>query len=158
FVLVGAAYALGAEVSWRWFGASNIGLAFFPAAGVTIAALILTPRPWWPVVLLAAGTAQLLVDVAHGLNPRIALGYASANVVEPLTAGVLLSVTARGAVPSVDLTARADAVRYCAYALVAGPIAGGIIGATVKSLDQGTSWFSDLAHWWAGDGLSVLAV
>jgi integral membrane sensor domain MASE1 len=111
FALVGALYALGAEVSWRWFGASDIGLAFFPAAGVSIAALVVTRRPWWPVILLAAGTAEFLVDIAHGLTPGIALGYAAANVVEPLTAATLLSITARGAVPSVDLTVRPDAVR-----------------------------------------------
>ena len=39
-----------------------------------------------------------------------------------------------------------------------GPITGGLVGATVKSLDQGTAWFSDLLHWWAGDGLAVLAI
>src|SRR5262249_5812271 len=88
----------------------------------------------------------------------VALGYAAANVVEPLTAAILLSVTARGAVPSVDLTVRADAVRFCAYALVAGPLAGGAVGATVKTLDSGTNWFSNVAHWWAGDGLAVLAI
>jgi len=158
FAVVGAGYALGAELSWRWFGASSIGLAFFPAAGVSIAALVLTRRPWWPVVLLAAGTAEFVVDVAHGTSTAVALGYAAANVVEPLTAGILLSVTARGAVPSVDLTVRADALRYCAYALVAGPIAGGVVGATVKSLNSDTYWFTNVAHWWAGDGVAVLAI
>src|SRR3954471_2710791 len=97
FFLVGAGYALGAELSWRWFGASDIGLAFFPAAGVTIAALVLTRRSSWPVILLAAGTAEFVVDVAHGLSSGISLGYAAANVVEPLTAAVLLSITAHGA-------------------------------------------------------------
>src|SRR4029453_13219542 len=122
FPFGGAGYALGAEVSWRWFGASNIGLAFFPAAGVTVAALILTRRPWWPVILLAAGTAELVVDITHGLNADPPPGAAVANMREPLTAATLLSVAARGAVPSVDLTLRADAVRFCAYGLVVGPI------------------------------------
>jgi anti-sigma regulatory factor (Ser/Thr protein kinase)/transcriptional regulator with GAF, ATPase, and Fis domain len=58
----------------------------------------------------------------------------------------------------VDLTTRPDAVRFCGYAVVVGPIAGGLIGATVKSVDQGTPWFTDLVHWWAGDGLAVLAI
>src|SRR5204862_1247166 len=85
-------------------------------------------------------------------------GYAAATVVEPLPAAVLLSITAHGAVPSVDLTVRADAIRFSAFALVVGPLAGGLIGATVKSLDNGSPWFTDLGHWWAGDGLAALAI
>ena len=151
--------ATPSEPSCRGAGsaASNVGLAFFPAAGVTVAALILTRRQFWPVILLAAATAEFVVDVAHGMSAGLAVGYAAANVVEPLAAAPA-DITARGAVPSVDLTVRADAIRFSAFALVVGPLAGGLVGATVKSLDQGTAWFADLAHWWAGDGLAVLAI
>src|SRR3954464_14950082 len=107
---------------------------------------------------VGVATAGFVVDTAHGLSTGLALCYAAAGAVEPLTAAALLSVTARGAVPSVDLTERADAIRFSAFALVVGPLSGGLIGATVKSLDQGSPWFTDLGHWWAGDGLAVLAI
>ena len=158
FVLVGVGYALGAEVSWRWFGASNIGLAFFPAAGVTVAALILTRRPWWPVILLAAGTAEFVVDVAHGLSPGIARRVRRREHRRAAHRGGAAERHGRGAVPSVDLTVRADAIRFSASRSSSGPLRAGSSGATVKSLDQGTAWFVGHTHWWAGDGLAVLAV
>jgi hypothetical protein len=43
---VALAYLAGAVLSWQSFGA-GLGPAFFPPAGVTVAAMLMTPRSRW---------------------------------------------------------------------------------------------------------------
>ena len=46
FACVALTYLAGAVLSWQSFGA-GVGPAFFPPAGVTVAAMLLTPRSRW---------------------------------------------------------------------------------------------------------------
>src|SRR5215210_5621072 len=87
--LVAAAYAAGAQLAYSWFGA-GVFPVFFPAAGVTVAALVLTPRAAWPLVLAGAGAAEVAVDLAHGTGLPPALGFAAANLVEATAGATLL--------------------------------------------------------------------
>lgn len=157
FLAVAVAYAVGADLSWRLFGADNLGLAFFPPAGITLAALVLLPRRRWWAVVAAVLVAETGVDVAHGLDLGIALGYAAANVVEPVTGALVLARLCRG--ERVDLERFPGVARFLAAAVVVGPGVGAAVGGLVRHLeDDGTGWLPAALHWWAGDGLGVLAV
>ncbi len=68
FVAVALAYALFAQMAWSLYGAANIGVSFFPAAGVSLGALVITPRRRWPVVLAAVATAEITIDLWNGLT------------------------------------------------------------------------------------------
>ena len=59
FLAVLAGYATGSQLSFSWFGADGVNSSFFPAAGVTVAALLLVGRRHWIVVLAAAATAEI---------------------------------------------------------------------------------------------------
>ena len=86
---VAVAYALGSELAWHSFGA-NVGLAFFPPAGITVAALLLTRRRHWPALLATVFVTEVLVDPSQHLGTRYALAYAVANTVEPLVGALLV--------------------------------------------------------------------
>ena len=101
FIAVAAGYAAGSQLSFSWFGADGTSASFFPAAGVTLAALVLVERRLWPVVLGAAAVTEVLLDLAHGIGLAPSLGYAVANTVQPLV-GALLLTSVR---PRVDLGA-----------------------------------------------------
>ena len=60
FGWVTLAYLAGAVLSWQTFGA-RVGRAFFPAAGVTVAAMLLSRRSLWPAVVVrwAGGRSSL---------------------------------------------------------------------------------------------------
>ena len=62
---VGVSYALAAQLSFTWFDASSGSATFFPAAGITISALVLVERRSWPVVLAAAAEGGPGPLVAH---------------------------------------------------------------------------------------------
>ena len=147
-------FAADAEMAWQWFGAV-VGFAFFPPAGITVAALLLTKRTSWWVVVAAIVTAELLVDAAHGLSMLTATGFALANVVEPLVGASVVRAWCGG---TPDLRQRRDLVRFVAGACVLGPLAGGVLGATVGIAHGGIWWPAGVLRWWAGDGLGALVV
>lgn len=156
FVVVAAVYAAGSAAAFTWFGALGIGLpVFFPPAGLTLGALLVVGRRRWPVVLLAAGAAELAGDVAQGLAPAAALGFALANTLEPLTGAVLLR---RGRRP-VDLGRRDGLARFLVGPVLVAPVVGAVIGATAEALFvKPIVWLDVALRWWVGDSLGVLVV
>ena len=154
-----AVYVLFAEMAWGLFRA-DLGMAFFPAAGVTLAALVALPRRRWPLILALIVIAEVSVDLRHGVRVPVAVGYAAANGIEPVVGATVMTwLAARVRSPVAELHRRAGMLRFVVGGLVAGPLVGGLAGATVRSLDApDTAWLADVAHWWAGDGLGVLVV
>lgn len=154
FVLVFLAYAAGAVLSWQSFGAT-VGPAFFPSAGITVAAMLLARRSRWPAIVAAIVLAEFLVDLFYGQTPDRAAWYATANAVEPLIGASLTLAWCRGAP---DLRVRAGLVRFVGGAVLAGPLIGGLLGGTVTALNSAVWWPAAVMHWFAGDAIGVLVV
>jgi signal transduction histidine kinase len=125
---------------------------FFPPAGLTLAALLLTRRRTWPLWLTAVAIAEISVDLAHHQTIFMALGFATANVVEPLLGAHLLTTKCRGVGP------RRYLVGFVAFAVVVGPCLGGLVGSTVSTIAGTGSFFSTWGKWWLGDAVGVLVV
>jgi integral membrane sensor domain MASE1/anti-sigma regulatory factor (Ser/Thr protein kinase) len=153
-VTVAVAYAIGAGCSWLLFNASSVAV-FFPPAGVTLGALLLTARRHWPWALAAAGAVEFAVDAWQGLSPALAAGFVLANVAEPLAGATLV----RGFRPGrLDLTRRGDAATFLGCAVIAGPLVGALIGSTTMALGMGRTWWPSFGQFWAGDALAVLTL
>src|SRR5258708_11602460 len=150
FAVLAAAYAAGSELDWQWFGASAIGIAFFPPAGVNVAALLLTRRRAWPVVIAAIMATEITVDLQHSLAPAAAIGLAIATALEALTGAYITAWLCNG---SPDLRARADLARFVLGACLLGPLAGALVGATVAPLNSGSRRPGDLLHVWTAHGV-----
>lgn len=172
FVLLAGLYAAGAELSWHLSGVAAglspsgaqgswqsfspaVGFAFFPSAGLTVAAMLLTKRARWPMIVAAILAAELLVDTRHGMGVLAAAGLAGANSVEPLVGASLVRAWCGGAP---DLRRRDDLARFVAGACVLGPLVGGMLGSAVGVAYAGIWWPGGVLRWWAGDGLGVLVV
>jgi integral membrane sensor domain MASE1/anti-sigma regulatory factor (Ser/Thr protein kinase) len=158
FALVAVAYGAGAEASYRWFGAINLGLAFYPSTGVTVAAVLLVARSRWWAVLAAATVSELSVSLLHGIEPVAALGYLVANLVEPVIAGLVFYSIALTRQHGPRLEDRRPFIQFVAAAVVAGPLVGGAIGAYVKWHESGQAYLTSWLAWWGGDGLGALAI
>lgn len=154
FGWVALAYIAGAVLSWQTFGA-EIGPAFFPAAGVTVAAMLLNRRSRWPVIVAAVFLAEFAVDLRYDFNWAAAAGFALANTVEPVVGATLVGRWCKG---PPDLRRRDHLARFVLGAVIIGPLVGGLIGGLVIALRDG-EWLTEAAlHWWAGDGIGVLVV
>ena len=154
FAAIAAAYVVGAELAWHHFSS---GLAFgYPPSGVDVAALLLIARRRWPVVIAAIVVSEVGVDLQHHLTLGVALASALANVVEPVTGALFVLWFCAGQRP--DLATRLGLGRFLLGAAVLGPVAGGLIGATVSWASKGGWWPGLVLQWWAGDGIAVLVI
>ena len=155
FAVVSVLYVIGAELAWRIFGAAEIGLVFFPPAGVTLAALVLLPlRRWW-VVVCAIVVCEVTVDLRYGLPIHEALGYAAANSLEPLVGAALLRWSSTS---PLRLDRREGMLRFLVAAVGVGAAVGGVVGGLTKAMHSDVAWWSAAWHWWAGDGVAILAI
>src|SRR5688500_3595973 len=151
--LVALGYAGGSLVSFLLFGAGSLGAVLFPPAGVTLAALLLTPRRQWALVLVTAGLVEAGMDLANGLPAAPVPGFVLANTLEPLVGATLV----RRSGP-LDLGRRRDLGRFVGGGVLAGPLVGALVGATTIALALDGSWLDAFVPFWAGDGLGALAV
>src|SRR5262245_8691797 len=155
FAAVGLAYSAGSLISYSWFGAL-VSPTFFPSAGVTVGALVLVAGVRRrALVLAAAATAEICVNVFHGgIDVAPSAGFALANVSEASLAAFLIVAIARGA-PLVERRGLAGPV----VGVLVAPWLGGSIAAAVTELDGGdVNAASYLGHWWLGDALGILLV
>jgi serine phosphatase RsbU (regulator of sigma subunit)/integral membrane sensor domain MASE1 len=151
------AYGCGSFVAFEWFQAgSGLGPTFFPAAGLTLAALVLLPGRLWPAALAGIVAGEIGSDLLQGLSAPAALGFAVANTVEPVVGAALL----RRFVGRVDLSRRRQLAAFFGCAVIIGPVVGGVVAATGQDLlgTVPTGWGAYVLHWWVGDGLGVLVV
>jgi serine phosphatase RsbU (regulator of sigma subunit)/integral membrane sensor domain MASE1 len=157
FLLVGLTYAAGSLTSYAWFNAGGLGATFFPAAGVTLAALVLVAPRRWPVCLAAVGCAEVTIDLAHGLDLGASVGYAVANMSEGAVGAILVRRFSSRLPPNLSLGR--DLLAFLAGAVVIGPTLGGILGATNYAVvSGGEGWLDFMLEWLIGDGLGVLVI
>jgi len=152
---VAAGYTAGSLFSLWILDAQAAIAVLFPPAGVSVAALLLSPRRHWSWVLATVFTTELVIDSAHHIALAAAVGLALANTVEPLVSALLL----RRVLPSrVDLANRRDLTAFLLCAVVAGPLVGAVVAATTIALVQGALWWGAFPLFWAGDAMAVLTV
>ena len=152
---VAGSYAAGSAVAYWLIHLSDAGAVFFPAAGVSLAALVLSPRSRWPAVLLTVAVTEFVIDQVQGLSIGASLGFAAANSLEPLVGAALLL---RATVIPLDLGWKPGLGYFVLYAVVIGPLVGGLIGATTIALTSNNGLWNSLPAFWAGDAMGVLSV
>ncbi len=149
------AFTFFAVLSWLSFGSSEGPSFFYPAAGVTVAAMMLSRRTLWPWLAAAVIAAEVLVDSFYANPLWVSAGFAMANVVEPVI-GASLVLAWCGGRP--DLRKRRDFAGFIAGACVIAPLFGALIGGTIISMHYVSPWPSGVVTWWVGDGLGVLVM
>ena len=153
--MVSGLYALGALLPFWFLTSPEAGAAFFPAAGLTVSVLLLSPRRTWLRWLLVIGFTELVVDLTHDQTMTKAIGFALANTLEPLVGATLV----RWSSQRWHATLRERLIGFLTSAAVIGPVVGAAIGATTAvAFGQPAVWWSVFGNWWLGDALGVLVV
>lgn len=157
FFAIAAAHAAGTAFIVRLDRMTTGGECFFPAAGVTLAALVLLPR--WDFVLailLATFTTELVADLIIRETLGTAIGGAFSNTVEPALGAALLLAWLGG--PPM-LSRRRDLAAFLLVAVISGPLLGALVGAASTRLTPTHNGYWDVVgRWWTGDALGVLVV
>jgi serine phosphatase RsbU (regulator of sigma subunit) len=154
FCLVLLGYVIGAIGAFELLDLSDAGAVFFAPAGVTAAAILLSPVRRWPVIVLAALLAEIVVDAQLGdFGAASVFGFALANGIEPLVGGAIV----RRCKGPLDLSRRADLGWFLGASVALGPFVGGLIGGATVAL-RGGAMFGTAMSWWLGDALGVLVI
>jgi integral membrane sensor domain MASE1 len=155
FVVVLVGYGLGSWLAFGLIDLTGLGAVFYIPSGITLAALVSTPRRLWWVVLAAAAVAEAGMDVAMADYHLFQVaGFVVANVAEPLVGASII----RRLFPRLDLARRGHVLAFLGGAVVAGPFVGAVVGASVDRAFGGDGYWATLGHWWIGDSLGVLLV
>jgi signal transduction histidine kinase len=126
---------------------------FWPAAGVVLGALLITPRTRWPAIVFAVFLAEMTSNIIFQANLMAMLGWSLANVLNPLIAATLI----RRAHPRFDLGSPAQLAAFVAFAGVLGPLVSGLVGTATSVTWWGSEW-STLGGWWVGDALGGVVI
>ncbi|MGZ5404638.1 MAG: hypothetical protein ACXWDL_08325, partial [Nocardioides sp.] len=74
-----------------WFTPQSGSVAFWwPAAGVSVSLVALTPRSWWPMLALGIALASFAANLTGGRTPVMAGAFGVANAAEAVIAGLML--------------------------------------------------------------------
>jgi integral membrane sensor domain MASE1 len=143
--------ALAVSASYLFDGYRGYPIPW-PANGVVLAALVLTPPRRWGWVLAAGGVSESLSSAWFGLAPGWAQAYAAVNLLQVLLAAVLF----RRWAPERDLGTRRGLVAFVAAALVLAAGLGGAAGAGLSVAALGVGWWPTFGFYWAGDAIGSL--
>lgn len=154
--LVTGAYYLLARLG-RVFTAQpeNISV-IWPASGLTLAALLLTRRSSWPLLLVGTCIAGAAANLVTGAPPALSTTFAVINTAEALLAAMLINRLAGGKL-------RLDAPRGVMALIGGGAIAtSGLASTLVASIGAAmyreTSLLFALRTWWISDALGIALV
>ncbi|MBN1888438.1 MAG: MASE1 domain-containing protein [Thermoflexales bacterium] len=153
-VLIALAYFLAHQVAFLFPYAERVLPAVWPASGIGLAALLLSPRRLWPAIAGALFAAGYSADLLAGRSALASLGFMTANVTESLVSAWLISSTCGYGV-------RFDRVKQVAALLVAAVHVNAVtasIGAGAAVLVSHTSFWSFWLTWWTTSGLGIVLV
>jgi len=151
-LVVAALYVAAARYSSGIYDLVGPGAVFWPGAGVTTTALLVSPRRSWPAILAAVGLAEIGNNLLLGSSLGPSAWWAAANVAEPLATAWLIRRWRADRLDSVR------AVMALVGAAFLGPVLGSAIGAIGTSMSGPISYLAVVGQWIVGDGLGILTV
>jgi signal transduction histidine kinase len=156
FALVALGHALGTVIVYQFDHTPSSGVSFFPADGVTLAALLLLPTSRWRLVAAATFAAELVSHQVLGENLLTGVGLAASNTLGPL-AGAYVVRRILGAAPRLDVGR--DLAAFLVGGVVLGPLVDALTGPPFARLASDVSpYVETAARWWTGDALGCLLV
>ncbi|MBF0480403.1 MAG: MASE1 domain-containing protein [Desulfovibrionaceae bacterium] len=151
---IAAAYFAANKIALLFPDAEAVLTAVWPAAGVGLASLLLSPRRLWPQILAVIFLAGNAANLLSGRPLANSAGFMTANVLESFLCAWLITGW------------RGENVRFSRVKDVAALIAAATCVNAVTSLaGAGTAKLAGLAPfwsfwetWWIADGLGILLV
>lgn len=133
---------------------AQVGMNFWPSAGLTLGALLLVPTRRWVWALPAVAIAEALSDTIHGHPAGVIFWFTGSNTIEPLIGAMLIRRFAlhRGALVPIR-----GLLEFIAFGVVVAPIFGGALG-SIGTATTGASFVDSWPRFMVGDALGVLVV
>jgi signal transduction histidine kinase/CheY-like chemotaxis protein len=150
------AYFAGGELGYALSLGPAVGGTFWPPAGISLAVLLASPRRAWPLLVVSGLVANYLSDLLHGQTLPASIGFAIANLGEPLLGAVLL----QRVLGTVTFTRFAEVVALTLVVVfVSAPVASAVGALTAEQFTQNPPGFAaSWRTWWVGDAVGALVL
>ena len=153
-IIIALAYFAAHQVAFLYPDAGKVLAAIWPAGGIGLASLLLSPRRQWPAILAVLFVAGNTANLLDGRPLFNSLGFMTANCLESLACAWLII---RWCGESITFFHIKEVVAlFCAAALVNAATA--CIGATTAAIAQEASFWEFWFTWWVADGLGILII
>ncbi len=152
--LFSLAYFMAQVLAFKLPESFGLIAAIWPAAGIALASLLLSPRRLWPVLLGCLFAAGLAANLTTPRPLLVSAGLMSANICE--TAGSAWLIT-RLCGNHIRFARIREVLALTASAILINA-ASALIGAATASLALGSRFMTFYGTWWVADGLGLLLV
>ncbi|MBF0500669.1 MAG: MASE1 domain-containing protein [Candidatus Riflebacteria bacterium] len=152
--IIALAYFFAHYVSFLFPDTEKVLMAIWPAAGVGLAALLLTPRHLWPVILVVLFVSGNSANLLIGRPLFNSLGFMTTNILESLSCALWIKWLCGD-----DVTF--SRIREVLALLVASTIVNActaLIGAETALLAKVAPFWGFWQTWTIADGLGILII
>lgn len=151
------AYFAASELGYLLPLGSAVGGAFWPPSGVALGLLATQRARIWPHLIFAGVAANVASDLLHGHPIAAALGFAVANLADPLIGAALLRAMFRRPIAFGRLS---EVVASAIVAVVVSAPVAAVIGATAAELWNTPSpgFAMSWRTWWVGDAVGAIVL
>ncbi|HET7027814.1 MAG TPA: MASE1 domain-containing protein [Candidatus Limnocylindrales bacterium] len=153
FAFVAAVYLALAQFVYWLNDPVETATGFWPAAGFSLALLLVLPQPRWPWALAGVAVAEFLGDLVHGYPVGAVVLWGAGDVVEPLVGAVLIRTFSP---MSIRLAPLNSLVGFVLFGVVVAPLVGGPIGSLGTVLFTGMPAADVFPKYVTGDALGIL--
>ena len=148
------AYVIAGAVARKMQIIPGHTVAFWPAAGIFVATLLVARRTTWPWWVVAGCLAEMTCNALFFRNSvPAALGFYAANALEALTAAFLLR---RFGAEPFNLQSGRELAAFVVLGAGAAPAVGATVGGLTHLLVQGKPFTAEWSMWWLGDASGLL--
>ena len=151
---IGAAYFLAHQIAFLFPDTEKVLMAMWPAGGIGLAALLLSPVRLWPaiiaVIFIAGNTANLMAG-----RPMVgSLGFMTANILESLGCAWLILRTCG---KNISFNRVSEVLALLSAAVMVNAVTA-LIGAGTAHVVSTAPFWNFWHTWWVADGLGILLV
>ncbi|MCX6539620.1 MAG: MASE1 domain-containing protein [Acidobacteria bacterium] len=150
-----AAYYLAVTLAQLSQAGPNSVTAIWPASGLVLAVLTLSPRRRWPLWLAVTWLTNAALGLAGGLPSLVAVAYSTADIIEEGLAAMLL---VRAVGTPVTLGRLKEVVALVLVAAVGSNAITAVMGAAVTAFNRGLPFWPTWFSWWMSNGVGMLQV
>jgi len=147
-------YFLAHVLALQFPDTQRVLAAVWPAGGIGLAALLLSSRRKWPVILLVLFLAGNSANLLYGRPAMASVGFMTANLLESLVSAWVISRFC-GASVRFSRVREVSALILCALAVNS---CTALIGAGTATLTGGAPFGQAWATWWVSDGLGIMLI
>ncbi|MFZ4695288.1 MAG: PAS domain S-box protein [Verrucomicrobiia bacterium] len=148
------AYFLAQVLAFRFPDSFGLLTSIWPASGIALASLLLSPRRLWPALLGCMFAAGLAANLTTTRPFATSVGFMVANICETAASAWLIT---RWCGDPIRFSRLGEVLALAGATFLVNTVTA-FIGAGAAYLTMGTSFWTFYGTWWVADGLGLLLV